>query len=76
MLQPNRALTILPLLQIQSPTGLVQVPPMPLQVLGTLPPLLLQIIGVSPATLQLQLITANRKVVPAGTENQKKRITP
>jgi hypothetical protein len=53
---------------------------MPLQILGPLPLLLLlQMIGVPPATLfppLQQLITANQRVVLAGTENQKKRITP
>lgn len=50
---------------------------MPLQILGALPLQLPQMIGV-PAMLlpPLQLITPNQRVVLAGTENQKKRITP
>ena len=51
---------------------------MPLQMLGALPLPMLQMIGVPLATLlpPLQLITANRKVVLAERESQKKRITP
>lgn len=82
MLQSSRARTTgAPTLQslppIQPLTGPAQVPPMPLQILGALPLQLPQMIGV-PAMLlpPLQLITPNQRVVLAGTENQKKRITP
>jgi hypothetical protein len=83
MLRSSRATigtsTLRSLPPIQPPIGLVQVPPIPLQMLGALLLLLLlQMIGVHLATLllPLQVIVANQRVVLAETENQKKRIIP